>query len=119
MTGQEFSHYRLDAAFACMTRNPQHGAHLERGLLHKREIGPYARHILVLTVLRGIIDYGGGKPRGGYITKRWILPRIGDPLPTDIIGLHIAIISTYIMILNHVRLMPHLAVGFCVCRKCH
>jgi hypothetical protein len=102
MMEQEFPRYKLDDAFACMASKPQHGALLERGSLHKREIGPYARHILVLTVLRGIIDYGVGKPKGGYITKRWILPRIGDPLPTNIVGLHTAIISTYTTILNHV-----------------
>jgi hypothetical protein len=63
-------------------------------------LGPYARYILCLTMLRGLVEYGQGKPKGGYITRRWILPRSADPrlqFPDD---MHTHIISSYTAMLD-------------------
>ena len=37
------------------------------------ELGPFARLIMIITVVKGMIEYGEGKPRGGYVVRRWIL----------------------------------------------
>jgi len=37
------------------------------------ELGPFARLIMIITVVKGIIEYGEGRPRGGYLVQRWIL----------------------------------------------
>jgi hypothetical protein len=66
-------------------------------------VGPYGRHVLILTVLRGLIEYGQGKPRGGYVTRRWILSRPADPKPRSADEIHNHIIFGYRMILDHVR----------------
>ena len=112
MMGLDFRGATLDDVFTCMAKTPLQGTHIKYKLLYKREIGPYARHILILTLLRGIIDYGMGRPRGGYITKRWILPQIGgsDSLPMDVLGLHSAIISIYTAMLNNVGFLQLLRV---------
>jgi hypothetical protein len=115
--GLEFSCVPLDSAVNCLANAPLQGAHIKQGSLSKRELGPYARHILILTLMRGIIDYGVGKPQGGYITKRWILSRINDPLPTDILALHNAIISTYTTMLNNVRLIIDFIGGLPSCHQ--
>lgn len=37
------------------------------------ELGPFARLVMVITLVKGIIEYGEGKPKGGYVVQRWIL----------------------------------------------
>ncbi|KAF9520605.1 hypothetical protein BS47DRAFT_1335778 [Hydnum rufescens UP504] len=66
-------------------------------------VGPYGRHVLILTVLRGLIEYGQGKPRGGYVTRRWIFSRPADPKPRSPDEIHNHIIFGYRMILDHWR----------------
>jgi len=60
-------------------------------------LGPYARLILILTILRGLVAYGQGKPKGGYVTRRWILPKQAEePFPQmDGVQLHSFIIASY------------------------
>lgn len=73
--------------------------------LYKRNMGPFARHVTVLTVLRGIIEYGKGKPKGGYITKRYIWPAIEKKgISGDALATHNAIIAHYNQTLNNVSL---------------
>ncbi|KAG8729562.1 hypothetical protein FRC12_020886 [Ceratobasidium sp. 428] len=35
-------------------------------------LGPFARTVIVMTLLRGLIDFGQGKPKGGYVTHCWV-----------------------------------------------
>jgi hypothetical protein len=35
-------------------------------------IGPFARQMIIITILRGLIEYGDGKHGGGYVVQRWI-----------------------------------------------
>ncbi|KAF8319372.1 hypothetical protein DL93DRAFT_182816 [Clavulina sp. PMI_390] len=35
-------------------------------------LGPFARLVIVITILRGLIEYGEGNIRGGYVVQRWI-----------------------------------------------
>ncbi|KAJ1309913.1 hypothetical protein OPQ81_006672 [Rhizoctonia solani] len=35
-------------------------------------LGPFARTVIVMTLLRGLIEFGQGKPRGGVVTHNWI-----------------------------------------------
>ncbi|KAF8344289.1 uncharacterized protein EI90DRAFT_3029088 [Cantharellus anzutake] len=77
----------------------------EQWNIFRKKIGPYARHILILTILRGIVAYGRGEPGGGYVTKRWVLAgRNGDRVaPTENISRHNYIISAYWRMLNFWR----------------
>ncbi|KAF8319452.1 hypothetical protein DL93DRAFT_2075163 [Clavulina sp. PMI_390] len=88
----------LDACMTCHTVQAPSGLPLFR-----RRTGPYARMILVLTLLRGIIDYGSGKPRGGYITKRWVTSTFEGSIPTDPVEFNTFIISRYSRILDYWR----------------
>lgn len=36
------------------------------------KLGPFARTIIVMTLLRGLIEFGQGKPKGGVVTQTWI-----------------------------------------------
>ncbi|CAE6425603.1 unnamed protein product [Rhizoctonia solani] len=36
-------------------------------------LGPFARTVIVMTLLRGLIEFGQGKPRGGVVTHNWII----------------------------------------------
>ena len=42
-------------------------------LLDIREFGPFARLIMIITIMRGIIEFGEGALMGGYVVSRWIL----------------------------------------------
>ena len=35
-------------------------------------IGPFARLMMIITMLRGLLEYGEGKYGGGYVVQRWI-----------------------------------------------
>lgn len=35
-------------------------------------IGPFARLMMIITMLRGLIEYGEGNHGGGYVVQRWI-----------------------------------------------
>lgn len=35
-------------------------------------LGPFARTVIVMTLLRGLIDFGQGKPKGGFVTQCWV-----------------------------------------------
>ncbi|KAG9123203.1 hypothetical protein FRC07_000113 [Ceratobasidium sp. 392] len=35
-------------------------------------LGPFARTVIVMTILRGLIDFGQGKPKGGFVTQCWV-----------------------------------------------
>lgn len=41
-------------------------------ILDVLELGPFARLSVVVTILRGLIEFGEGKPNGGYVVQRWI-----------------------------------------------
>lgn len=41
-------------------------------LLDVLTLGPFARLVIVVTILRGLIEYGEGRHRGGYAVQRWI-----------------------------------------------
>lgn len=90
----------LEGAMTCHTRPTKDGIPL-----YRRRLGPYARHVMVLTVLRGIVEYGQGKPRGGYITKRWVLGTAPEgTVPTERLALHDWIIRKYTQMLDYVRI---------------
>ncbi|CAE6481752.1 unnamed protein product [Rhizoctonia solani] len=36
-------------------------------------LGPFARTVIVMTLLRGLIEFGQGKPKGGIVTNNWII----------------------------------------------
>ncbi|KAF8344216.1 uncharacterized protein EI90DRAFT_3028766 [Cantharellus anzutake] len=42
-------------------------------LLDVVDLGPFARLIALITVARGLIEYGEGKSRGGYVIQRWVV----------------------------------------------
>ncbi|KDQ17881.1 hypothetical protein BOTBODRAFT_542806 [Botryobasidium botryosum FD-172 SS1] len=42
-------------------------------LLSILEVGPFARLVVILTLLRGIIQFGEGKSKGGFVTQQWII----------------------------------------------
>lgn len=90
----------LEGAMTCHTKPVKDGIPL-----YKRKIGPYSRHIMVLTVLRGIIEYGQGKPRGGYITKRWVLDTHIGEIPTDALLFHNFVITKYSRMLDYVSVL--------------
>ncbi|KAF9514062.1 hypothetical protein BS47DRAFT_1343556 [Hydnum rufescens UP504] len=96
--GHEAAGVTLDDAMYCI-------CHLimpnQESMLFSTVVGPYGRHVLILTVLRGLIEYGQGKPRGGYVTRRWILSRPADPKPRSPDEIHNHIIFGYRMILDH------------------
>jgi hypothetical protein len=64
------------------------------------KLGPFARTILVMTLLRGLIEFGQGKPKGGVVTYTWItnglLPLKGGPIS------HNWIVATYMRALAKV-----------------
>ncbi|KAG8712080.1 hypothetical protein FRC08_015059 [Ceratobasidium sp. 394] len=35
-------------------------------------LGPFARTVIVITILRGLIEFGQGKPKGGFVTQYWV-----------------------------------------------
>ncbi|QRV86525.1 Fungal specific transcription factor domain [Ceratobasidium sp. AG-Ba] len=35
-------------------------------------LGPFARTVVVMTLLRGLIEFGQGKPKGGLVTQCWV-----------------------------------------------
>ncbi|KAG8745315.1 hypothetical protein FRC10_008332 [Ceratobasidium sp. 414] len=35
-------------------------------------LGPFARAVIVMTILRGLIEFGQGKPKGGFVTQYWV-----------------------------------------------
>jgi hypothetical protein len=35
-------------------------------------IGPFARMVVVMTILRGLIEFGQGKSKGGFVTQCWV-----------------------------------------------
>lgn len=37
------------------------------------KLGPFARTVIVMTILRGLIDFGQGKPKGGFVTQFWVM----------------------------------------------
>jgi hypothetical protein len=41
------------------------------------ELGPFARLVMIVTLTRGIIEFGEGKQMGGYLVSRWILGERG------------------------------------------
>jgi hypothetical protein len=73
------------------------------GPLFRRQLGPFCRHVLILTVLRGIVGWGQGEPKGGYVTRRWVLANKEGPRPpTDQLERHQFVVAAYTKILNHV-----------------
>jgi hypothetical protein len=36
-------------------------------------LGPFARTVIMMTLLRGLIEFGQGKPKGGVVTQNWII----------------------------------------------
>jgi hypothetical protein len=38
------------------------------------EVGPFARLVIVLTLLRGVIEFGEGKKDGGLLVQEWMIP---------------------------------------------
>jgi len=48
------------------------GAYVTPSVLDSLAIGPFARLIIIITILRGLLDYGEGAHRGGYAVQRWI-----------------------------------------------
>ena len=75
--------------------------------IFRGRLGPYARHTLILTILRGLVAYGRGEPSGGYVTKRWILAGAdGERLaPLENVAKHRYIIATYHRMLDYVSLL--------------
>ncbi|KAF9520624.1 hypothetical protein BS47DRAFT_647802 [Hydnum rufescens UP504] len=41
------------------------------------ELGPFARLVMIVTLTRGIVEFGEGKQMGGYLVSRWILGERG------------------------------------------
>ncbi len=72
--------------------------------IFRGRLGPYARHTLILTILRGLVAYGRGEPSGGYVTKRWVLSGPdSEPLaPRENTARHRYIIATYHRMLDTV-----------------
>lgn len=73
--------------------------------LYRRQCGPYARNILILTILRGLVSYGQGQPRGGYVTRRWVLTTKNGQsgcTSSDRLEMHRYIIATYSRLLDNV-----------------
>ena len=91
----------LDEAMHCLSRPLGPGSESK---LFTTTIGPYARHILCLTMLRGLVEYGQGKPKGGYVTRRWVLPRPADPRPQSFDEIHTHVINSYTTMLDFVRI---------------
>ena len=89
----------LDDAMYCLCHLLDPG----ESRLFSTVLGPYARHIVVLTMLRGLIEYGQGKPKGGYITCRWVASRPADPKPQSPEEIHNHIINSYSTMLYVVR----------------
>ncbi|CUA75033.1 Transcriptional regulator ADR1 [Candida albicans SC5314] [Rhizoctonia solani] len=36
-------------------------------------LGPFARTVIIMTLLRGLIEFGQGKPKGGVVTHNWVI----------------------------------------------
>ncbi|KAG8729577.1 hypothetical protein FRC12_020880 [Ceratobasidium sp. 428] len=64
-------------------------------------LGPFARTVIVMTLLRGLIDFGQGKPKGGYVTHCWVASGLmalhGGSVDHD------TVVSTYMRALAKVR----------------
>jgi hypothetical protein len=70
-------------------------------------IGPFARLVIVITLLRGLVDYAEGKDRGGYVVRRWIMGVRGNH-PNDVLSsesnlFHDEVMAAFGMALTRVR----------------
>jgi len=57
-------------------------------------LGPFARMAMIMTLLRGLLEFGEGKRKGGMVTQLWVL----DPQALEIDpekGMEQRILMTY------------------------
>ncbi|CAE6430961.1 unnamed protein product [Rhizoctonia solani] len=63
-------------------------------------LGPFARTVIVMTLLRGLIEFGQGKPRGGVVTHNWITNgilggRITEATNTWVLGTYLRALAKW------------------------
>lgn len=68
------------------------------------KLGPFARTVIVMTILRGLIEFGQGKPKGGFVTQYWIMRGLMG-VSGNIVD-HDMVVSVYMRALAKVR-VPH------------
>lgn len=74
--------------------NSMHGGVIRDCLGTRLVIGPFARLITVLTLLRGLIEFGEGKRKGGPVTQVWaVRPDALEKDPNQ--TLEVNILSSY------------------------
>lgn len=60
----------------------------------RMHFGPFARNVFLFTLLRGVMDFGEGKRKGGPVTQLWaVSPEALDMDPTC--GLECSILRSY------------------------
>ncbi|KAG9044234.1 hypothetical protein FS837_008592 [Tulasnella sp. UAMH 9824] len=92
--------------------NSMHGGVIRDCLGTRLIIGPFARLITVLTLLRGLIEFGEGKRKGGQVTQIWaIRPEALDKDPNQ--TLEVNILASYKRAFDRWRL------GWDIDRLCH
>ncbi|KAG8925458.1 hypothetical protein FRC01_010138 [Tulasnella sp. 417] len=92
--------------------NSMHGGVIRDCLGTRLVIGPFARLITVLTLLRGLIDFGEGKRKGGQVTQIWaIRPEALEKDPNQ--SLEANILASYKRAFDRWRL------GWDIDRLCH
>lgn len=64
----------LNGGFGMAERiNPDDGGQsVTPSVLDILTLGPFARQMIIITILRGLIEYGSGVHGGGYVVQRWI-----------------------------------------------
>lgn len=79
-------------------------------MLELISIGPFARLVIVVTLLRGLVEYGEGKDRGGFAVQRWFTNvNRNNPLlvnSSDHEGFHEQVVSAFERALTRVRYLP-------------
>ena len=89
----------LDSAMQCLVAGPNCSDGHE---VVKQMVGPYARLVIILTILRGIVAFGQGQPRGGYVTSRWVVQVTNGEEDDDPIVFHNQVIAKYSHMLDKV-----------------
>jgi hypothetical protein len=71
-------------------------------ILDTIELGPFARLVIVVTLLRGVIEFGQGQPKGGYVVQTWAPGAAGFQGSNEAFDQYV--ISLFTMAFDRVRL---------------